>query len=177
MKLRHRPAFSQHQLDRIIALNAHLAALENVCLQRVRRIVENYKMIAVSEPGEGFEQDFELESTVSYYRALTEQEETDDEVHDGLILQADFMLTPMLKWYFISPTAQQAAEIYKWLFFNWNAGLEGFEQLRNQRICWSFHELYDHCHLDWEQIFIIDKVWVDVKAIHQWASIVGPQCR
>jgi len=171
---RYYPTFTQQQTERLIALNRHLVELEYWCLQRARNIVQEYvRLTGVAVNGrEG--QDFELESIVEYYRPLTTEEEQDVEVsHDGLILRTVFIAMSPLKWYFLNPTPEGAASIFESLYYNWHDGIEQIAGLKDQRVCWSFHDLHDHHGLTWDQILHIETVWIDVKAIHQLVTSVG----
>lgn len=164
------PTFNKQQTDRLIALNRHLVQLEYACLQRARQMVEHYRLLGGTVDWEKG-QDFELESEVEYYRALTIEEEQDEkESHDGLVLHCGFIAMPPLKWYFLNPTTQQATEIFEYMHFNWYDGVQGIAGLKDQRICWSFHDLHDHHGLTWEQILQIERVWIDVRAIHQMVT-------
>lgn len=166
------PSFTQHQTERLIALNRHLGRLEYACLQRARHMVEHYLALGGTVDWARGE-DFELESDAQFYRPLTEAEEQDEkESHDGLVLQCGFIPMPPLKWYFLNPTAKHAAEIFERMYFNWNDGVEGIAGLNEQRICWTFHDLHDHHDLTWEQILQIERVWIDVRAIHQFVTDV-----
>ncbi|WP_458369098.1 hypothetical protein [Pseudomonas mandelii] len=171
------PTFSQHQTDQLLALNRHLAQLEYSCLQRARHLVEHYKELIGGIVDWEQDQDFELESSIWYYRPLTLVEEQDEsESHDGLVLQTDFIAMPPLKWYYLNPTAEQATYIFERLYFNWNDGVEGIDGLKNERICWSFHDLHDHHRLTWEQILQIDSIALDIHAVHQiFTTLAGCQ--
>lgn len=168
------PTFTLPQTQRLIALNDRLTELEYWCIQRTRSMVEDYKRLA-RPPVSGCEgEDFELESVIEYYRPLTTQEESDAQAsYDGLLLQTDFIGVLPLKWYFLSPTQDGVAPIYEDLHCNWNEGVERIEGLKDQRICWSFHDLHDHHGLTWDQILQIETIWVDIKAIHQRVTTVG----
>jgi hypothetical protein len=162
------PTFSQQQTDQLIALNQHLAQLEYSCLQRTRHLVEQYKELTggIVDCEQGL--DFELESTIRYHRPLTLEEQQDkSESHDGLVLQTGFIPMPPLKWYFLNPTAERANSIFESMYFNWYDGVEGIKGLKDERICWSFHDLHDHHRLTWDQILLIDSVALDICAIHQ----------
>lgn len=169
-----KPSFTEDQINRLIALNRHLAELEYWCVQRARSMVEDYKKLA-GPAWEGCEgEDLELESSVEYYRQLTIGEEQDTEnSHDGLILATSFVTMPPLKWYFLNPTQEHATHIYKHFYRNWYDRTEYIEAFKNQRICFAFHDLHDHHGLSWDQILTIETVWVDVKAIHQLATLIG----
>jgi hypothetical protein len=162
------PTFNQHQTNQLIALNRHLSQLEYRCVQRARHLVIHYKELTggIVDCEQG--QDFELESSIGYFRTLKMTEERDEsESHDGLVLQTGFIAMPPLKWYFLNPTAERAADIFERLYFNWNDGVEGIAGLKNERICWSFHDLHDHHRLTWEQILQIDSIALDIQATHQ----------
>jgi len=171
---RYYPTFTQTQTEQLIALNRHLAELEYWCLQRVRSIVQDYVRLTGGAVNGCNGQDFELESVIQYYRPLTIEEEQDEEVwHDGLVLQTDFFGVMPLKWYFLKPTPAGASSIFESLYYNWYDGTERIPGLKDQRICWSFHDLHDHHDLTWDQILQIERIWVDVKAIHQLVTSVG----
>jgi len=160
--------FSPHQTAQLIALNRHLFELEYQCIQRARHLVEHYKALTGGVVDWEQGQDFELESSISYFRPLTLAEEQDEsENHDGLVLQADFFGVLPLKWYFLNPTKQGARQIIESLYFNWNDGVEGMEKLNAERICWSFHDLHDHHRLTWDQILQIDSIALEIRAVHQ----------
>lgn len=162
------PTFNQHQTNQLIALNRHLSQLEYRCVQRARHLVKHYKELTGGIVDWEQGQDFELESSIGYYRPLTMAEERDEsESHDGLVLQTGFIAMPPLKWYFLNPTAEQAAYIFESLYFNWNDGVERIDGLKNERICWSFHDLHDHHRLTWEQILQIDSIALAIHAVHQ----------
>lgn len=166
------PSFNNNQTEKLVSLNRHLGRLEYACVQRARHMVEHYLALGGTVDWARGE-DFELESEVSYYRPLTEDEEQDEtESHDGLVLQCGFILMPPLKWYFLNPSVERAASIYESLYFNWYDGVEGIAGLKDERICWSFHDLHDHHGLTWEQILQIETVWIDVRAIHQFVTEV-----
>jgi len=80
---------------------------------------------------------------------------------------------PPLKWYFLKPTPERAARIYTDFYYNWYVGIEHIDGLKDQRICFTFHHLHDHHNLSWDQILRIETVWVDVRAIHQLATVIG----
>lgn len=162
------PTFTQQQTAQLIALNRQLAKLEYSCLQRSRHLVEHYK--ALTGGTVDWEQglDFELECTISYYRSLAPAEEQSESgSEDSLVLQAGFVTMPAFKWYFLNPTADRARSIFEHLYFNWYDGVEGIAGLKDERICWSFHDLHDHHRLTWEQILRIDSVAMDICAVHQ----------
>jgi hypothetical protein len=164
--------FTAHQTERLIALNLHLGRLEYACIQRARQMVEHYLALGGTVDWAKGE-DFELESEVAFYRPLTEAEEQgEQESCDGLVLSCGFIPMPPLKWYFLNPTAKGAAQIFESLYFNWNDGVEGIAGLKDERICWTFHDLHDHHDLTWEDILQIERVWIDVRAIHQFVTDV-----
>lgn len=162
------PTFSRQQTEQLIALNRHLAELEYICLQRARHLVHDYKRLTGGMVDWRAGQDFELESYVEYYRPLTSTEELDDrQHHSGLVLRTSFMTMPPLKWYFLEPTADAARAIFSDIHFNWTEGVEDIPGLAEHRICWSFHDLHDHHNLTWADILSIERVFIDVHAVHQ----------
>ncbi|WP_152529125.1 hypothetical protein [Stutzerimonas azotifigens] len=155
------PAFSHAQTERLISLNRKLTQLEYWCLQRAKKLVEDFRNRPAPSDWAA-EEDFELESKIGYYRS-----ESSEQGQEELILQADFIFMPPLKWYYLKPTPEQAVEIFSLFHFNWNDGVEGIPRLNEDRICWSFHDLHDHHGLNWYQVLEIERIWLDVHAIHQ----------
>lgn len=158
---RNAPAFSHAQTERLISLNRQLTQLEYWCLQRAKKLVEDFRnRPALSDWAA--EEDFEFESKIGYYRA-----EDSEQGQEELILQTDFIFMPPLKRYYLKPTAEQALEIFPLFHYNWNDVVEDIPRLNEERICRSFHDLHDNHGLDWYQVLDIDRVWLDVHAIHQ----------
>lgn len=162
------PEFTSEQIDRLIALNGRLAQLEYWCLMRCKSLLENFNAAAGSPKSWVTTEDFELESYVFYYRSSSP---ADDE--DELILKTGFLPMPPFKWYYLNPTYQQAADVFELLHYNWCDGVEGIPRLNKERICMSFHDLHDHHHLDWHQVLEVERVWVDVHAVHQVETKLG----
>lgn len=53
--------------------------------------------------------------------------------------------------------------------------MEGIAGLKDQRICCSFHDLYSHHDLAWEQILDIERIIIEVRAVHQvYTILVNP---
>lgn len=156
------PVFASDQIDRLITLNRHLAQLEYWCLGRTRILVEDYKRIADSADARTSHEDFELELNVQYYRSLSSSEDREE-----LILEISFLSAPMFKWYYLHPSPEHASDILEFLSFNWSDGVENIPKLNRERICWSFHDLHDHHKLDWQEILEIERVWLNLHAIHQ----------
>ncbi|WP_275629338.1 hypothetical protein [Pseudomonas sp. 273] len=162
------PIFTPEQTDRLIVLNRHLTELEYWCLVRTKSLVEDYRDVADTPIGWGKGEDFELESRIEYYRA-----EPLDEEQEELILQTSFLPMPPFKWYHLKPTPEQEADLFELLHNNWSDGVEDIPRLNEERICWSFHDLHDHHRLDWQQVLEIERVWLDVHAIHQVETRIG----
>ena len=158
-------SFSQEKVNRLIALNRRLAELEYWCLMRSKFLVESFKDISTNPKNRSESSDLELESKITYYRSLP-LDDSEEEV-----LRIDFLPMPPFKWYYLNPTSEQAADIFFFLHYNWCGGLERIPALNKERICWSFHDLYDH-HLEWPRILEIDRIWLDVHAIHQVETII-----
>lgn len=168
----HHPVLTHQQIDRLIALNRHLRRLEDWRLLRAKNLVDDFKKRAGASYGWEEYEDFELESTVQYYRAEPPDEEKEQE---ELILQTYFLSMPPLKWYYLNPTAEaeRAAGIYESFHFNYYDMVQDIPRLNQERICLSFHDLHDHHGLDWQQVLEIERVWVDVQAIHQVGTTFG----
>lgn len=156
------PIFTHEQTDRLIVLNRRLAQLEYWCLMRSKRLVEDFNNTDGTPKSWAKRKDFELESQVFYYRSSSTNEDEEE-----LILKTDFLPMPPFKWYYLNPTQQQAADVFKLLHYNWCDGVEDIPRLNEERICLSFHNLYDHYDLDWQQVLEVERVWLDVHAIHQ----------
>ncbi|BFN27533.1 hypothetical protein [Pseudomonas sp. SCT] len=155
------PAFSHAQTERLIALNRQLTQLEYWCLQRAKKLVEDFRNRPAPSDWAA-EEDFEIESKICFYRS-----ESSAQGQEELILKADFIFMPPLKLYYLNPTPEQALEIFALFHYNWRDGVEDIPRLNEERICWSFHDLHDHHGLGWYQVFAIERVWLDVHAIHQ----------
>lgn len=162
IKRRNVPIFTLEQTDRLIALNRRLAQLEYWCLMRSKRLVGDFNYTVGTSNSWAKSKDFELESQVFYYRASSTNEDEEE-----LILKSDFLPMPPFKRYYLNPTQQQAADVFELLHYNWCDGVEDIPRLNKERICWSFHDLYDHHHLDWQQVLEVERVWLDVHAVHQ----------
>lgn len=156
------PVFASDQIDRLIALNRHLAQLEYWCLGRTRILVEDYKQIADSADSRTSYEDFELEFKIQYYRSLSSSEDRDE-----LILETSFLSAPVFKWHYLHPSNEHASDIFGLLNFSWGDGIESIPKLNRERICWSFHDLHDHHNLDWEEILEIERVWLDLHAMNR----------
>lgn len=156
------PAFSHAQTERLISLNRQLTQLEYWCLQRAKNLVEDFRNRPAPPSDWAAGEDFELESRIDYYRS-----ESSEQGQEELILQANFILMPPLKWYYLNPTPEHALEIVALFHYNWSDGIEEIPRLNEERICWSFPDLHDHLGLDWYQVLDIDRVWLDVHAVHQ----------
>jgi len=109
-----------------------------------------------------FRVSLELESKICFYRS-----ESSAQGQEELILKADFIFMPPLKLYYLNPTPEQGLEMFALFHYNWNDGVEDIPRLNEKRICWSFHDLHDHHGLGWYQVLAIERVWLDVHAIHQ----------
>ena len=156
------PVFTNEQIDLLIALNRRLRQLEYWCLLRAKCLVQDFKRVRGASDVWVEGEDFELESQIGYYRCVPSHG-----AQEELILQTDFLSMPPFKHYYLNPTPEQAADIFRFLHYNWYDGLEGIPRLNQECICWSFHELHDHHGLDWQQVLEIERVWLDVHAIHQ----------
>jgi len=159
------PIFAPDQTDRLIALNRHLAELEYWCLGRTRVLVEDYKRISDSADSRINHEDFELELKIQYYRSLSSGEDREE-----LVLEANFLSASMFKWHLMHPSPEYASDIFELLNFNWSDGIEDIPKLNRERICWSFHDLHDHHNLGWQDLLEIERVWLDLYAIHQIAA-------
>ncbi|MFA6921419.1 MAG: hypothetical protein WC216_06210 [Gallionella sp.] len=43
--------------------------------------------------------------------------------------------------------------------------------------CYLYHQLYDHCYLDWSDLFRIGSIWVDIKIDEQSGVLPVPSVR
>lgn len=156
------PIFSEEQTERLIALNRQLSQLEYWSLLRCKSLVEDFMHRSKPSYDWVVEEDFEFECQVLYYRSVWSDEDQEEEKE--LILESVHFL-PILpfKWYYLNPTPEHAADIFKLLHYNWSDGVD----LKGERICSSFHALYAYDHLDWKQILEIEHVWLHVHAVHQ----------
>jgi hypothetical protein len=50
---------------------------------------------------------------------------------------------------------------------DWNE-LDSEHPLRHIPFCYSIHCIYSHSHLTWEDILLIDDVWIDIKVDYQF---------
>lgn len=53
---------------------------------------------------------------------------------------------------------------------NWNHTSLTPDELHEEYYCYTFHCLYEHTPLAWEDIMRIDSVWIDLKITHQFLS-------
>lgn len=166
MSRRNVPIFSHEQTERLIALNRQLSQLEYWSLLRCKSLVEDFMHRAKPSYDWVVEEDFEFECQILYYRTVWSDE--DQEEQKELILQSQgFVPILPFKWYYLNPTPEDAASIFKLLHYNWNDGVEDIPRLNKERICWTFHDLYDHSALNWQQVLEVEHVWLDIHAVHQ----------
>ena len=51
---------------------------------------------------------------------------------------------------------------------NWNEAFGGTHTMANDFHCYTFHHLYDHTYLSWEDIIGIEQVWIEIVVQNQF---------
>lgn len=148
---------SAEERSRLMALNEQLKQLEEKYLP-----IMNAKgaelQARVSDPADWM-QDFNLEFILTFY--LHEDDPEYDEDDDNILMQLEEIV-------FDYDEPQRA-------YRNWGFGMtstnhcESFLREMNdgEHHCYLYHQLYDHCDLDWRDLLRIGELWVDVKIEEQ----------
>ena len=104
--------------------------------------------------------DYELEIEVDYFlgKGDSEYEEDDDNI---LMIQEEHY----------GKLARRGGSPIWDPDYDW---AEPGSSFRGQRHCWLYHDLYDHCGLDWSDLLRIGSIWVDFKINEQQCIELEP---
>ena len=144
---------SKIDFEKLKLLNKRLIAIEKEIIKD-GELLDKELSSRLKKNGGDLE-DYELELEVSYY--LDENDQLCNDSYDNIVAINHDMLKGI---------SQKTSDY-------WGIG-DGNNHLEHGRIfsenefhCWLFHDLYDHQHLELEDIQRINRIWFDIIAYHQ----------
>lgn len=133
-------------------LNCKLTTLEFDIKKEVRDLMHNAEK-KISDPNDWLE-DYEIECTIAFIL-----KEDDPEFN----VDSDNILAKLKEFFckkYIENNPLADGKNYN-EFQNWN------HPMKNEHHCWLYHSLYDHAHLNWNDMLRIGSIWIDIKIILQ----------
>jgi len=157
--------FGPTDLARLRVLDARFREIEALCRDEARALAASLRA-RVQDPGDALS-DFEIEATVTVCRR--EGDPGWDEEEDNILARREYLLTRG------EPGFCDGRD--------WNRGHDG--RLRTMGpVCWMFHDFHDHnyqsgrsrdrelARVSASDLLRIGRLWVDIRAIHQWDLVV-----
>ena len=145
-------ALSDVEKASMLALNEFLRDIEN-----------NYSVVLTSKLNElnarvadpsDWLTEFNLEYAVSFYLRDDDSEYEEDD--DNILMKIEEIYSDSKKgaedWGFGATHVDHA---------------EPREYFSGEHHCYLYHQLYDHCHLDWHDLFRIGSIYIDIKIEEQ----------
>jgi len=102
--------------------------------------------------------DYEIELEVQCW--LREDDPAYQEHDDNILVTFNEYLKSLR-----DPQHTGIANGYNWNKFQYREGYP----MQGEFHCWLYHRLYDHSHLQWDNLLRIGRIWVNMPVIYQYA--------